>query len=105
MTTAPKLDVGVVRALASEKRLMILEWLRDPKAHFPKQKDGDLVRDGVCSVFIADKLKVTQPTAGEHLHILTRAGLIRGKKIKQWVFYRRDEKRIAEAKRLLRGDW
>jgi len=48
---------------------------------------------------------VTQPTAGEHLHILTRAGLIRGKKIKQWVFYRRDEKRIAEAKRLLRGDW
>ena len=105
MTTAPKLDVGVVRALASEKRLMILEWLRDPRAHFPKQKDGDLVRDGVCSVFIADKLNVTQPTAGEHLHILTRAGLIRGKKIKQWVFYRRDEKGIAEAKRLLRGDW
>ena len=105
MTTAPKLDVGIVRALASEKRLMILEWLRDPRAHFPKQKDGDLVRDGVCSVFIADKLNVTQPTAGEHLHILTRAGLIRGKKIKQWVFYRRDEKGIAEAKRLLRGDW
>ncbi|HEY8736321.1 MAG TPA: transcriptional regulator, partial [Candidatus Dormibacteraeota bacterium] len=50
------MDVGIVRALASEKRLQILEWLRDPTAHFPKQKDGDLVRDGVCSVFIADKL-------------------------------------------------
>ena len=105
MTASPKLDVTIVRALASEKRLLILEWLRDPTAHFPRQKDGDLLKDGVCSVFIADKLKVTQPTAGEHLHILTRAGLIRGKKIKQWVFYRRDEKRIAEAKRLLRGDW
>jgi ArsR family transcriptional regulator len=63
------------------------------------------VKDGVCSVFIADKLKVAPPTAGEHLHILSRAGFIRGKKIKQWVFYRRDENRIAEAKRLLRGDW
>ena len=105
MIASPKLDVEIVRALASEKRLLILEWLRKPTSHFPKQKDGDLVRDGVCSVFIAAKLKVTQPTAGEHLHILSRAGLIRGKKIKQWVFYQRDEKRIAEAKRLLRGDW
>jgi hypothetical protein len=32
-------------------------------------------------------------------------GLIRGKKIKQWVFYQRDEARIAEAKELLNGDW
>ncbi|MEO6797095.1 MAG: transcriptional regulator [Candidatus Dormibacter sp.] len=105
MIASPTLDVRIVRALASEKRLLILAWLRNPTTHFPKQKDGDLVRDGVCSVFIADKLKVAQPTAGEHLHILSRAGLIRGKRIKQWVFYRRDEKRIAEAKRLLRGDW
>ena len=105
MSGRPKLDVEVVRALGSEKRLLILEWLRDPTAHFPKQRDGDLVKDGVCSVFIAEKLKVTQPTAGEHLHILSRAGLIRGTKIKQWVFYRRDEKNIAEAKRLLRSDW
>lgn len=105
MTATAALDLDVVRALASEKRIQILDWLKDPVAHFPRQKDGDLVRDGVCSVFIAAKLDVTQPTAGEHLHILSRAGLIRGKKIKQWVFYRRDEKRIAEAKRQLRSGW
>ena len=34
-----------------------------------------------------------------------RAGLIRGRKIKQWVFYQRDEARIAAAKELLRGEW
>jgi hypothetical protein len=34
-----------------------------------------------------------------------RAGLIRGTKIKQWVFYQRDEGRIAAAKELLSGDW
>ena len=46
-----------------------------------------------------------QPTCGEHLKVLSRAGLLRAKKIKQWVFYRRDEDRIREVKELLGGDW
>jgi DNA-binding transcriptional ArsR family regulator len=99
------LDADLLRALASEKRLAILEWLRDPVAHFPPQRDGDLERDGVCSLFIAAKLGVSQPTCGEHLRVLTRAGLVRARKIKQWVFYQRDEERIARARRLLGGDW
>jgi DNA-binding transcriptional ArsR family regulator len=99
------LDVEVFKALASDRRLMILEWLREPLAHFPPQKDGDLVRDGVCSLLIAEKLGVSQPTCGEHLKVLTRAGLIHGKKIKQWVFYRRDEERIAAIKSMLGGQW
>jgi ArsR family transcriptional regulator len=36
---------------------------------------------------------------------LARAGLIRGKKIKQWVFYRRDEERIEAIKATLSGQW
>lgn len=94
-----------MKALASDKRLLVLDWLRDPAAHFPPQRDGDLVRDGVCSLFIADKLGVTQATCGEHLKVLSRAGLIRGTKIKQWVFYRRNEDRIADAKQVLSGAW
>jgi DNA-binding transcriptional ArsR family regulator len=99
------LSVDLIKALANDKRLLILEWLRDPTAHFPPQRDGDLVADGVCSLFIAEKLGVSQPTCGEHLKVLGQAGLIRGKKIKQWVFYQRDEDRIAAAKELLSGDW
>jgi DNA-binding transcriptional ArsR family regulator len=99
------LDVEVIKALASERRLMILEWLREPRAHFPPQQDGDLVRDGVCSLLIAEKLGVSQPTCGEHLKVLTRAGLVHGKKIKQWVFYRRDEERIEAIKSTLGGQW
>ena len=99
------LPVAVMKALANERRLQILDWLKDPTAHFPAQADGDLVRDGVCSIFIADKLGVSQPTAGQHLKLLTEVGLIEGKRIKQWVFYRRNEKRIRELKRALRGDW
>src|SRR3954466_12026741 len=89
------------RALASDRRLLILEWLKRPRAHFPPQVDGDLVRDGVCGVRIAEKLGISQPTVSEHMRVLVQAGLVRGKRIKQWTFYRRDEARIREVKRSL----
>jgi ArsR family transcriptional regulator len=88
-----------MRALASERRLLILEWLKDPRAHFPPQVDGDLVKDGVCGVLIAAKLGVSQPTVSEHLKVLSQAGLVRAKRIKQWTFYKRDEARIRALKR------
>jgi len=87
-----------LRAIANERRLRILEWLRSPAEHFPPQVDGDLVKDGVCGVLIAQKLGVSHPTVSEHLKILAEAGLVRGKRIKQWTFYRRDEPRIRELK-------
>src|SRR5918911_1527034 len=93
---------GAIRALASERRLQILEWLKDPEANFPPQVDGDLVKDGVCGLLIAEKLGVSQPTASEHLKILVQAGLLRGKRIKQWTFYRRDESAISALKKALR---
>jgi ArsR family transcriptional regulator len=88
-----------IRALANERRLQILEWLKDPEAHFPPQVDGDLVKDGVCLVFIAEKLGVSQPTATEHMKVLSHAGFVRSKRIKQWTFYKRDETRIREIKK------
>ena len=81
----------VLSALANGRRLQILQWLKDPAAHFPKQEDGDLVKDGVCGVIIAEKLKVTQPTASEHMRILKNAGLVTAKRIKQWTFFKRNE--------------
>src|SRR5437879_11785723 len=86
------------RALASDRRLLILEWLKRPRAHFRPQVDGDLVEDGVCGVLIAEKLGVSQPTASEHLKILREAGLLKAKRIKQWTFYKRDEAQIKNAK-------
>ena len=95
----------VIKALANDSRLEILRWLRDPRANFPPQVDGDRVKDGVCGISIARKLGVGQPTASEHLRILVQAGLIRAKKIKQWTFYQRDERRIAQVKREFRDAW
>jgi len=88
-------------ALSNARRLQILAWLKNPRAHFPPQVYGDLVKDGVCGVFIAKKLRVSQPTASEHLKILQQVGLVRAKRIKQWTFYKRDEARIRRIKKII----
>src|SRR5579863_10769368 len=92
------LDLAL-RALANARRLQILEWLKSPRKEFPPQVDGDLVKDGVCGLLIARKLRVSQPTASEHLKVLAAAGLIRSKRIKQWTFYKRNEPAIRSLKR------
>ena len=90
--------VEALKALGNDRRLLILEWLKDPVANFPPQVDGDLTVDGVCGVHIAAKLGVSQPTLSEHMRVLTAAGLVIPKRIKQWTFYRRDEAAIAALK-------
>ncbi len=87
----------LLRALANERRLQILTWLKDPKAHFRPQVDGDLVEDGVCAIFLAEKLGVSQPTLSEHMRVLVQAGVVKATRIKQWTFYKRDEARIGQA--------
>ncbi len=87
----------IFKALAHEKRLAILQWLKEPVKHFPPQIDGDLVKDGVCVIRIAEKLKIAQPTATRHLQILADAGLVIGTRIGKWTFFRRNEDSIAKA--------
>lgn len=91
-----------LRALDNERRLQILQWLKEPTLHFRAQVDGDLEEDGVCGLLIAEKLGVSQPTVSEHMRLLVQSGLVRAKRIKQWTFYRRDEGRIADFMRALR---
>lgn len=93
---------GILKALANDRRLQILEWLREPRAHFRAQVDGDLVEDGVCGVLIAEKLGVSAPTLSEHMRVLVGAGLVRSKRIKGWTMYKRDEKAISSAKAVIR---
>lgn len=87
----------VFKVLANRQRLQVLEWLKDPRAHFREQNDGDLVDDGVCGLLIAEKLGLTASTLSEHMRLLVESGLVTPKKIKQWTFYKRDEAAIASA--------
>jgi ArsR family transcriptional regulator len=90
--------IATLRAFASKPRLQILGWLKQPRAHFREQIDGDLVEDGVCGLLIAEKLGVSQPTVTEHMKLLVEIGAVRAKRIKQWTFYKRDEERIRALK-------
>ena len=90
--------VAALKALANERRLTILEWLKAPRSHFREQVDGDLVEDGVCGLLIAEKLGVSQPTVTEHMKLLTEIGAVRARRIKQWTFYKRDEERLRAIK-------
>src|ERR1700733_7315790 len=98
------LNLLVFQALANDKRLQILDLLKDPEAHFRPQIDGDLVKDGVCAVLIAEKLGVSQPTLSEHMRVLCQANLVQSKRIKRWTFYKREERRIKEVKRPIAAD-
>lgn len=93
------IDLAALQALGNERRLQILDWLKDPEANFRPQVDGDLVEDGVCAALIAEKLRVSQPTLSEHMRVLCQTGLVRSKRIKQWRFYKRNEARIKAVKR------
>ncbi len=96
------MTIQLGNALSSEKRLLVLHWLKSPTDHFRPQVDGDLVKDGVCLLLLAEKLRISPPTASVHLKILCDAGLLKSKKIKKWIFYKRDEAGIRAARKSLR---
>ena len=87
-------DADLFRALGNERRLQILSWLKDPPAHFPPQRDGDLIDDGVCGQSIAEKLGINASTLSEHMRVLQGSDLVTAKRIKQWTFYRRNDARL-----------
>jgi DNA-binding transcriptional ArsR family regulator len=93
------IDLDAIQALSNQRRLQILEWLKKPRVNFPPQVDGDLIKDGVCAVLIAQKLGISQPTLSEHMRVLSHANLVQSKKIKRWTFYKRNEAHIREIKR------
>ncbi len=87
----------ILKALANEKRLQIMIWISSPRDHFPPQRDGDLVEDGVCVGFITDKIGLSQPTVTSHMKVLEQAGLVSGKQIKNWVFYKPQSEVVSAA--------
>ena|SRR5215211_3127878 len=93
MMTATQ-SIAVLKALSNETRLNILGWLKEPKRHFGSQEVGDFVEDGVCVSLIQKKSGLSQSTVSSYLALLTRAGLIRAKRVGQWTYYRRNEDAI-----------
>ncbi|HZF88413.1 ArsR family transcriptional regulator [Streptomyces sp.] len=95
----------MLRTPAHDTRLRILEWLKDPAAHFPPRHGTDLLADGVPGDAVAAKLGLPGPVTDTHLALLTALGLLRSRRIDGRVHYRRDEVRVAEVARMFEKGW
>src|SRR5215216_3881565 len=93
LTTSDELEI--IKALANENRLLILQWLKHPEQHFPPHKEIQGFDNGVCVAFIQAKLNLSQAATSQYLTILQKAGLVIPTRIGKWTYYRRNEEALA----------
>jgi ArsR family transcriptional regulator len=93
MMGTPELDI--LKALANDKRLLILHWLKTPEQHFPPHQEVDGFGQGVCVKFIQEKLGLSQAATSQYLNILQKADLVIPTRIGKWTYYRRNEETLA----------
>jgi ArsR family transcriptional regulator len=90
-TPAETKELEILKALANDKRLQILHWLKAPEQHFPPHKEVEGFGQGVCVTFIQAKLGLSQAATSQYLTILQKAGLVIATRIGKYTYYRRDE--------------
>ena len=85
----------ILKAIGNEKRLQILEWLKNPEANFPPHQEVEGFDNGVCVAFIQQKSGLSQSTTSQYLAILEKVGLVIPTRIGKWTYYRRNEAAIS----------
>ncbi|MGJ9386049.1 transcriptional regulator [Salipaludibacillus neizhouensis] len=100
--------IDVFKALSNKTRLNILQWLKDPEKHFPKQ-GAHLPKEvsykgGVCVGDIQEKSQASQSTVSHYLNMMQKAGLLESVRYGQWTYYRRNEEFIRQVAEYLRTE-
>ena len=87
----PHLESVLIKstALANDKRLQILALLKEPSLYFSDEQWDQ--NEGVCGLYIAEKLLISKPTASSHLKILGQAGFLIPTRIGKYTYFKRDE--------------
>ncbi|MEP9382488.1 metalloregulator ArsR/SmtB family transcription factor [Nocardioides sp. KR10-350] len=89
--------IEVFKALGNPARLQIMQWLKDPDAHFGDYAAiADRRSVGVCVTHIQAKSGLAQSTVSSYMSTLERAGLVRSTRVGKWTHYRRDEERVEQ---------
>lgn len=76
---------AVLKALANERRLQIVEWLKQPSKHF-SSSTCDVEVMGVCVGLIEKKSGLSQSTVSQYLVVLKQAGIITMERSGQWTY-------------------
>ncbi|KTD22998.1 transcriptional regulator, ArsR family [Legionella lansingensis] len=87
--------VLVLKALSNERRLQIIEWLKEPGKHF-SSSHCDVSLDGVCVGLIEKKSGLSQSTISAYLSQLHQAGLITMERRGQWTYCKLNQPFIEE---------
>jgi DNA-binding transcriptional ArsR family regulator len=89
-----------LRAIASARRLRVLELLKNPEAFDgPRGPDGRPL--GVTAKALVKQLRCRQPSLNEQMQILINTGLVEARRVGRWVVYTRDEERIRQLKQTI----
>lgn len=83
-----------LKALNNSTRLKILEWLKNPEAHFPPHESGLSFEEGVCVAYIQEKAGISQSATSQYMSMLHQAGFVIPTCIGKWTYYRRNEDAI-----------
>ncbi len=75
----------ILKALANERRLQIVEWLKEPAKHFSSDT-CDVAKCGVCVGLIEKKSGLSQSTVSQYLVQLRQAGIITMERCGQWTY-------------------
>ncbi|TIX18972.1 MAG: helix-turn-helix transcriptional regulator [Mesorhizobium sp.] len=89
------MDARVIKALACESRLTILDFLNWPELYFPDVPDAR--QTGLTNKLICGRLGLTQESVSLHMRWLTEAKLVSATKVGTRVFYKRNQPGIDEA--------
>lgn len=84
----------IFKALSNKNRIQFLNWLKTPELFFPDQQEP--FKTGVCVGQIQQKSGQTISTVSVHLALLQKAGLLTSIRKGKWIYYKRNEERIAE---------
>lgn len=79
-------DVKMIKALADENRLAVLESL----------KNGEK-----CACVLLEEMNITQPTLSHHMKILCDSGIVEGRKDGKWIYYSISQEGIEKVQNIL----
>ncbi|MER8369685.1 helix-turn-helix transcriptional regulator [Mesorhizobium sp. M1378] len=89
------MDARVIKALACESRLKILDFLNWPELYFADVPNAR--QTGLTNKLICGRLGITQESVSLHMRWLTETKLVSATKVGTSVFYKRNEAGIDEA--------
>ncbi|HIW06752.1 MAG TPA: metalloregulator ArsR/SmtB family transcription factor [Candidatus Ignatzschineria merdigallinarum] len=83
--------IEIFKALSNDKRVEILQWLKEPEKHFDTTNENVAIKGGVCVGDIQEKSGLSQSTISQYLAMMQKAELLESVRHGKWTYYRRNE--------------